>query len=174
MLARVKLRKTLSALIAVSALVIPSAAPLHAQEAVQALQAWNYETYRQAMVASGRDIGGLDEKAFQAAADRKRKVLDQIRSMPVRSFGSANPVVMRAFEEIPREYYMYDYERGNNLAGSAYEWLAREWKTGCGSVLTDLGSRFPRLERARPTLTHYPSKAFLNCACAPTVTNTHW
>jgi protein-L-isoaspartate(D-aspartate) O-methyltransferase len=105
------------------------------------------------MVASGRDIGGLDEKAFQAAADRKRKVLDQIRSMLVRSFGSANPVVMKAFQEIPREYYMYDYERGSNLAGSGYEWPAREWKIGYGSVLTDFIMQAYMTARAKPKAT---------------------
>lgn len=145
-----KLRKALRALIVAAALVIPSAAPLHAQQALQSLQAWNYETYRQAMAASGRDIGGLDEKAFQSAAGRKQKVLDQIRSMLVRSFGTANPVVMKAFEEIPREYYMYDYERGNNLAGSAYEWPAREWKIGYGSVLTDFIMQAYMTARAKP------------------------
>ena len=117
---------------------------------VHAQQAWNYLTYRQALEASGRDMGGLDEKAFTVAIGRKQKVLDEIQAMLVRSFGSADPAVMKAVSEVPREYFMYDYEGERNLGASAYEWPAREWKIGYGSVLTDYVMQAYMTARARP------------------------
>jgi protein-L-isoaspartate(D-aspartate) O-methyltransferase len=136
--------KSFRALIISASLLAAVPAVVHPQ------QAWNFATYRQALEASGRDIGSVDEKAFQAAADRKQKVLDQIQAMLVRSFGAADPAVMKAVAEVPREYFMYDYEGERNLAGSAYEWPAREWKIGYGSVLTDYIMQAYMTARARP------------------------
>jgi protein-L-isoaspartate(D-aspartate) O-methyltransferase len=137
-------RKSLRVFVIFASILVAVPAVVHPQ------QAWNYTTYRQAFEASSRDIGGVDEKAFQAAADRKQSVLDQVRSMLVRSFGNADPAVMRAVGEVPREYFMYDYEGERNLAGSAYEWPAREWKIGYGSVLTDYIMQAYMTARARP------------------------
>ncbi len=123
-----------------------------AGSALFAQQAWDYNAYLKAMAASGRSLGALDEKAFQALVDRKQKYLDTIRAMLVRSFGSADPVVMKAFEEVPREYYMYEYETARNMGSSAYEVPAREWKIGYGSVLTDyiMQAYMTALARPRP------------------------
>jgi protein-L-isoaspartate(D-aspartate) O-methyltransferase len=89
------------------------------------------------MSGSGRDPGTLSESSFQTAQARKQKYLDEIRAMLVRNFGEADPLVMQAFQAVPREYYMYNYETGHNMASSAYEASAQEWKIGYGSVLTD-------------------------------------
>jgi len=98
---------------------------------------WDYSAYQKAMQASGRQVGGVDEKAFRVAQERKQAFLDQIQAMLARDFGAVDPAVLRAFKEVPREYYMYDYEAERNLAAGAYELPAREWKIGYGSVLTD-------------------------------------
>ena len=105
--------------------------------AASAEQAWSYVAYQKAMSDSGRHVGAVGESGFLAADARKQKVLDEIQAMLTRDFGAADPAVMRAFAEVPREYFMYDYENGRNLAASAYELPAREWKIGYGSVLTD-------------------------------------
>ncbi len=105
--------------------------------AAAAQQRWDFAAYQQAMQASGRQIGAMDEKSFQAAQDRKQHFLDQIQAMLTRDFGAADPAVMQAFREVPREYYMYDYEAERNMGAGAYELPAREWKIGYGSVLTD-------------------------------------
>jgi len=44
---------------------------------------------------------------------------------------------MAAFREVPREYFMYDYERGRNFAASTYELPVQEWPIGYGSTLSD-------------------------------------
>jgi len=118
--------------------------------ALFAQQSWNYDAYSQAMAASGRQMGAMDQSSFDAMDARKAAVLESIRGMLVRSFGRANPAVMKAFSEIPREYYMYDYEKDQNLGPFAYETPFREWKIGYGSVLTDYNMQAYMTARARP------------------------
>jgi len=100
-------------------------------------QAWNYAAYSKAMTESGRQIGSMDEKSFLAVQDRKVSVLGEIRSMLERDFGTADPAIMKAFEEVPREYYQYDYEGDRNIGHSAYESPSHIWRIGYGSTLTD-------------------------------------
>ncbi len=131
-------------------LLLGAAVFLCVAQGLPAQQAWDYDAYARAMEASGRSLGTLDAKAFQTAEARKQKVLDQIRAMLVKSFGTANPAVIKAFQEVPRAYFMYDYENERNMAGSAYERPAREWKIGYGSVLTDYIMQAYMTARARP------------------------
>jgi protein-L-isoaspartate(D-aspartate) O-methyltransferase len=100
-------------------------------------QSWDFSAYELAMKGSGRQIGSLDQGGFLAAQERKQAVLDKIKEMLIRDFGTADPAIMKAFREVPREYFMYDYEAQRNLAGSSYELPARQTKIGYGSVLTD-------------------------------------
>lgn len=117
------------------------------------LQSWSYSTYQRAMEQSGRKTGSLDESTFLAVQQRKEKVLDQIRAMLIHDFGSADLGVMKAFQEVPREYYMYDYEADRNLGKAAYETPAREWKIGYGSVLTDFVMQAYMTAKCRPKRT---------------------
>jgi protein-L-isoaspartate(D-aspartate) O-methyltransferase len=117
-------------------------------------QSWNFDSYKQAMEASGRQIGGLDQGGFAAAQERKLAALDTIKEMLVRNFGSANPLILKAFTDVPREYFMYDYEGERNLAGSSYELPARQTKIGYGSVLTD-----------------FNMQAYMTAKCAPKPTD---
>jgi protein-L-isoaspartate(D-aspartate) O-methyltransferase len=100
-------------------------------------RAWAFSAYAAAMTTSGRDPGSMSESTFQTAQQRKQRYLQVIRAMLVRDFGEADPLVMKAYEVVPREYFMYNYETGHNMGASAYEVPAREWKIGYGSVLTD-------------------------------------
>jgi protein-L-isoaspartate(D-aspartate) O-methyltransferase len=100
-------------------------------------QAWDYATYSKAMTDSGRQIGAMDEKSFLAAQDRKKSVLADIKTMLERDFGTADPAIMKAFQEVPREYYQYDYEADRNIGNSAYENPSHIWRIGYGSTLTD-------------------------------------
>jgi protein-L-isoaspartate(D-aspartate) O-methyltransferase len=140
----VKLRNFLATLSVTLILAFLGAGPMFADVA------WTYQAYVQAMAATGRDVGSLDAKGFQAVEDRKQKVLSQIQAMLEKSFGKADPLVMKAFRQVPREYFMYDYETGRNLAASGYEWPAREWKIGYGSVLTDYIMQAYMTALARP------------------------
>ena len=100
-------------------------------------RAWQFTAYDTAMQESGRQVGSADEQAFLAAQERKQKYIDEIKAMLERNFGAADPAILKAFEEVPREYFMYNYEAGRNMGQSAYEIPAQEWKIGYGSVLTD-------------------------------------
>ena len=110
---------------------------LAAQTLTAQTRAWQFSSYGSAMSSSGRELGSMSEGTFDTAQERKQKYLDEIRGMLARDFGTVDPAVMQAFAEVPREYYMYNYESGHNMAGSAYEVPAQEWKIGYGSVLTD-------------------------------------
>jgi protein-L-isoaspartate(D-aspartate) O-methyltransferase len=132
--------------IVVCALVVLCQIAGHASEQ----QSWGYSAYTQAMQQSGRDPGSLDESAFLAAQQRKQRVLAQIKAMLTHAFGSADPAILKAFQEVPREYYMYDYEAGHNLGKAAYEQPAREWKIGYGSVLTDFVMQAYMTAKCRP------------------------
>jgi protein-L-isoaspartate(D-aspartate) O-methyltransferase len=135
-------------LLAILALSAPGTAPLGAQQ-----RAWEFPVYENAMRGSGREIGAIDENSFVTAQGRTQKYLAEIRAMLVRSFSSADPAVMKAFEEVPREYYMYNYEAGRNMGQSAYEVPAQEWKIGYGSVLTDYIMQAYMTAKAKPRAT---------------------
>jgi protein-L-isoaspartate(D-aspartate) O-methyltransferase len=121
--------------------------------AAGAQQRWDFSAYQQAMQGSGRKVGAMDEKSFQAAQERKQHFLDQIQAMLARDFGAADPAVVQAFKEVPREYYMYDYEAERNLGAGAYELPAREWKIGYGSVLTDFVMQAYMTAKCKPKAT---------------------
>jgi len=126
----------------------PCAMPLGAQQ-----RAWEFPVYENAMRGSGREMGAVDESAFLTAQKRKPKYLDEIRAVLVRNFSTADPAVMKAFAEVPREYYMYNYEAGRNMGQSAYEVPAQEWKIGYGSVLTDYMMQAYMTAKAKPRAT---------------------
>ncbi len=105
------------------------------------------------MQESGRQVGSADESAFAAVQARKQKYVDEIKAMLIRNFGEADPAILKAFEEVPREYYMYNYEAGRNMGQSAYEVPAREWKIGYGSVLTDYMMQAYMTAKAKPKAT---------------------
>ncbi len=114
---------------------------------------WDFPAYVKAMKESGRTIGSMNEKEFLALQGRKEKVLQVIEKMLQESFGRADPVVLEAFRRVPREYFMYDYEKGSNLAASTYEIPFREWPIGFGSVLSDyiVQSYMTALVEPKPT-----------------------
>ncbi len=114
------------------ALVAASAAPV-----VSAERAWDFGAYQKAMSETGRELGSINQKEFQAAQARKSRMLDVIRAFLVRYLGSADESVMKAFAEVPREFFMYNYQTGKNMGASAYEVPYKEWAIGYGSTLSD-------------------------------------
>ncbi|MGA2974057.1 MAG: protein-L-isoaspartate O-methyltransferase [Spirochaetia bacterium] len=127
------------------AIAVIGITPLFAQQS-----AWNYTAYEKAMSESGRRIGAMDEKTFLAVQERKQQSIEEIKAMLRRNFGYVDPSVIKAFEEIPREYFAYNYESERNLGQSAYEVPAREWKIGYGSVLTDYLMQAYMTQRCKP------------------------
>ena len=51
--------------------------------------------------------------------------------------GGADPAVMRAFQEVPREYFHYLYEEHRATPGDSYEAEPKPWALGWGSALSD-------------------------------------
>jgi protein-L-isoaspartate(D-aspartate) O-methyltransferase len=98
--------------------------------------AWNRAAYIEAMAASGRPIE-ISEGAFAAIQARRQPALARIESYLKSRFGEADPAVVRAFGEVPREYFHYNYEARQNGAANAYETEAKPWAIGFGSALSD-------------------------------------
>ena len=99
-------------------------------------QPWTREAYVDAMRRSGRPVE-LSESQFQAIQARKPAAMRRIESYLKDRLGSADPAVLRAFQEVPREYYHYVYPERRSQGGVAYEEDPKPWALGYGSALSD-------------------------------------
>lgn len=97
---------------------------------------WTYEKYRSAMEASGRKVN-IDARAFGDIQKRKGEALAAIEEYLRSRLGKADPAVLRAFAEVPREYFHHDYKQSVSTASQAYEKEAKAWAIGYGSALSD-------------------------------------
>jgi len=88
------------------------------------------------MRRSGRPTD-LTEAQFQAIQARKPGALRRIENYLKDRLGSADPAVLRAFQEVPREYYHYLYPEHRSQSGVAYEDDPKPWALGYGSALSD-------------------------------------
>ncbi len=118
-----------------------SAAPVDAATAsvakeIEPLAPWTYERYTELVDKSGRKMA-ISKESFDAIQARKEKALARIEKYLAAHFGSADPEVLRAFREIPREYFHYNYEGKTGITGSAYESEPKPWGIGYGSALSD-------------------------------------
>ncbi len=83
-------------------------------------QPWTFEAYSAAMKASARrQVITAEQWAVTVA--RKPRMLSTIQSVLAHHFGKADPGVMRAFTEVPREYFHYRYDEKMDFAAVAYE-----------------------------------------------------
>jgi len=98
--------------------------------------AWTFERYRDAMRASNRKVN-IDAAGFAAIQQRRGMVQTALERYLVWRFGKADPAVLRAFQEMPREYFHYHYQNDASFAAAAYEATARPWAIGYGSALSD-------------------------------------
>jgi protein-L-isoaspartate(D-aspartate) O-methyltransferase len=97
---------------------------------------WTLAEYKKAVAASGRKMP-LKESEFKALKARKAKMVKHIDAYLQRRFGKADPAVLKAFAELPREYYQYHYEKKKSLADKAYEEDPQPFAVGYGSALSD-------------------------------------
>jgi protein-L-isoaspartate(D-aspartate) O-methyltransferase len=98
--------------------------------------AWNRQAYEAAMGKSGRHVD-LTEAQFAAIQARKPAALKRIEQYLKEHLGAADPAVMAAFEEVPREYFHYLYDQHRATPGDAYEDTPKPWALGYGSALSD-------------------------------------
>ena len=97
---------------------------------------WTRDAFEAAMAASGRPTR-ISEAAFQAIQARKPAAIARINSYLAERFGQADPRVIAAFQQVPREYYHYLYPEHLSQAEQAYEDVPKPWALGYGSVLSD-------------------------------------
>ena len=97
---------------------------------------WTREAFLEAMASSGRPTA-ISEAGFQAIQARKVLAIARIRGYLAERFGQADPRVIAAFQQVPREYYHYLYPDHLSQAQEAYEEVPKPWALGYGSVLSD-------------------------------------
>jgi protein-L-isoaspartate(D-aspartate) O-methyltransferase len=97
---------------------------------------WNKAAFEAAMAASGRHVSLTDEQ-FNAIQARKPAAMAAIASYLQMRLGKADPLVLSAFQALPREYYHYNYEEHRSTCGDAYDSPAKPWALGYGSALSD-------------------------------------
>jgi protein-L-isoaspartate(D-aspartate) O-methyltransferase len=97
---------------------------------------WTLARYIQAMAESGRPTV-ISQAEFDAIQARKPAAMALIDSYLKAHFGAADPAVMAAFREVPREYYHYMYQEHVAAPAEAYESTPKPWAIGYGSALSD-------------------------------------
>jgi len=129
----------------------PAPAPAGAQ-AGGPLPRWSRDAYIAAMQASGRPHE-ISAATFDGIQKRKDTALKSIERYLAQRFGKADPAVLKAFAELPREYYHYQYAEKRSIAGETYESEAKPWAIGFGSALSDyLGQAYmTQALQPRPT-----------------------
>ena len=110
---------------------------------------WTREAFQAAMEKSGRPVS-LSDGQFAAIQARRPAALKRIESYLKERLGSADPAVMAAFGEVPREYYHYMYEGKRPTPGEAYEDNPKPWALGYGSALSDYLGQAYMTQVAKP------------------------
>lgn len=114
---------------------------------------WTFENYQTLMTESGRNPG-INASAFQEIQKRKQQANQIVDSYLKEKFGSADPEVERAFNEVPREYFQYQYQKDSSFADVAYEnkrTKVKPWPIGWGSALSDYLGQMYMTQLAEPT-----------------------
>ncbi len=130
------------------ALVLPAQADKDPKAAAPG-QDWTYKKYLKAFHKSGRETG-LTASEFARVQARREAYLNDIRRYLNRKFGWANPRVMKAFEDLPREYFHYEYQDKSDFCKTAYEYPPRTWALGWGSALSDYEGQAYMAQLANP------------------------
>ncbi|WP_376099437.1 protein-L-isoaspartate O-methyltransferase [Roseomonas sp. CCTCC AB2023176] len=112
------------------------ATPRAANPGAKAGEGWNHAAFLEAMRKSGRNTN-LTPQGWAAINARRPAALQRIERYLKDRLGSADPEVMRAFSEVPREYYHYLYQANASQAEAAYETDPKPWGLGYGSALSD-------------------------------------
>ncbi len=131
------------------ALAAPAILSRPGQAAVNAGSGWTRAAFLEAMAQSGRPLE-MSEGAFQAIQARRPVALRRIESYLKERLGSADPEVMRAFGELPREYFHYQYEAKVATPSNAYEAEPKPWGLGFGSALSDYLGQAYMTQVAKP------------------------
>jgi len=97
---------------------------------------WTAVQFNQTLKDSGR-TGQVSSEDFKQIQVQKENALAQIKEYLSAKFKKADDAVIKAFSEVPREYFHYNYEKNYLFATKAYEVPAHPWAVGYGSALSD-------------------------------------
>lgn len=97
---------------------------------------WTKADYEKAMKESGRPVS-LSDAQFDAIQKRRPAALKRIEAYLKERLGTADPAVLAAFAEVPREYFHYVYDGKVAQPSMAYEDTPKPWALGYGSALSD-------------------------------------
>ncbi|MFA6520128.1 MAG: protein-L-isoaspartate O-methyltransferase [Candidatus Paceibacterota bacterium] len=114
---------------------------------------WTFEKYKTIMLESDRKPG-IDANTFLEIQKRKQEASQIVDTYLTERLGSADPAVLRAFNEVPREYFQYHYQNDNSFASVAYETPAKKvkpWAIGWGSALSDYLGQTYMTQITKPT-----------------------
>lgn len=103
---------------------------------VNAGSGWTRDAYLKAMAESGRKID-CSESQFKAIQERRAAGLKRTEDYLKERFGQADAATLKAFSEVPREYYHYNHQDRRSIQDSAWEVDAKPWAVGYGSALSD-------------------------------------
>lgn len=117
--------------------------------AAAAPRVWDRRAFEAAMAASGRPTR-ISDAQFAAIQARRPEALSRIASYLKSRFGAADPRVVQAFAQVPREYYHYNYAQRISEAANAYEANPKPWALGFGSALSDYLGQAYMTQIARP------------------------
>jgi protein-L-isoaspartate(D-aspartate) O-methyltransferase len=126
-----------------------TAAAVAGPASAKAAKAWTRDAYIDAMAASGRPVK-ITQAQFDAIQARKISAIEHIRQYLAGRFGAADPKVVSAFEQVPREYYHYNYAHRVPSPFVAYEERPKPWELGFGSVLSDYLGQAYMTQVAKP------------------------
>lgn len=101
-----------------------------------AIAGWNYQTFDGLMKTSGRG-NPISDATFKKIQDERTKAVKEVESYLTARFGKADPAIVKAFSELPRECYTYNYQTKVNSPTIAYSLPARPSPIGHGSALSD-------------------------------------
>lgn len=96
----------------------------------------SFEKLQKAFKESGRKVY-LTKNDYNIIQKKRSYALKHIEQYLNRMFGKANPYVLKAFAEVPREYYHYYYGTNQSMIYSAYNIPAVPYPIGYGSALSD-------------------------------------
>jgi protein-L-isoaspartate(D-aspartate) O-methyltransferase len=98
--------------------------------------AWDLAAFDTA-VASSHRVMKLSQEDFDAIQRRHRSCLKRIEADLKQRMKTADPRVLKAFAEVPREYFHYQYQKKLSLARLTWDEDSKPWAIGYGSALSD-------------------------------------
>jgi len=110
---------------------------------------WTFEKLTKAFEESGRKVN-LPLATYDKVQQQKKLALQSVDQYLTEHLKKTDPAVLKAFDEVPREYFHYNYDKKNSFIGQAYEVPAKPYAVGFGSALSDYQGQVYMTQLAKP------------------------